>query len=100
MYNLFNHAACPKELSQASVAISVCGKEFSVLNNAGSSDSFISEQVVKHLKLCTHLSSQNISIAVTTLNAHFLGHCFINFILNGVVYSTTQLGVLKTSAVT
>ena len=47
------------------------------------------------LKLLTHPSSQNISMALTTLNTHVLGNCFIDLTLNGLVYITTRLGVLK-----
>ena len=71
----------------ASVAISVCGKEFSALIDTGSSESFISEWVIKFLKLPTHPSSQNISMTLATLNTHVLGHYFIDLTLNDHVYN-------------
>ena len=89
-----SHKICP------SVAASVCGKEFLALIDTGSSDSFISRWVVKLLKLSTYPLLQNISIALTTLNTRVLGHCLLDLILNSLLYSTTQLGVVKTSTVT
>ena len=88
-------AACPKSLSQASVNISVKRQNLSALIDSGSSDSFISEQIVRKLKLHVHPSSQDISMALSTAKARVLGHCFADINLHGHVYAATCLGILK-----
>ena len=88
-------AACPKSLSQASVSISVKRQNLSTLIDSGSSDSFISEKIVRKLKLHVYPSSQDISMALSTAKTLVLGHCFADINLHGYVYAATCLGILK-----
>ena len=69
-------AVCPNSLSQASVSISMKRQNFSALIDSGSSDSFISKQIVRKLKLHVHPSSQDTFMALSTAKAHVLSHCF------------------------
>ena len=88
-------AACPNSLSQASVKVSVYRNTLSALNDSGSSDSFINETVAEQLNLKVHPSKQDISMALTSLKTHVIGHCFADIDLNQHVYTCTRLGVLK-----
>ena len=88
-------AACPDSLMQASVKVSVCGNILTALLDSGSSDSFISESMAKQLHLKIHPSTQNISMALTSLKTHVLGNCFVDINLNQHIYSSIRLGVLK-----
>ena len=88
-------AACPKSLSHASVNVSVYGNTLSALIDSGSSDSFISQTVVEQLNLKIHPSTQDITMALTSLKTHIIGHCFADIDLNQRVYKSTRLGVLK-----
>ena len=40
-------------------------------------------------------SSQDISMATTTLKTNVVGHCIVDLSTNGRVYTSTRLGVLK-----
>ena len=88
-------AACPKSLSHASVNVSVYGNTLSALIDSGSSDSFISQTVAEQLNLKIHPSTQDITMALTSLKTHIIGHCFADINLNQRVYKSTRLGVLK-----
>ena len=88
-------AACPNSLSQASVNVSVYGNTLSALIDSGSSDSFISQTVAEQLDLKIHPSKQDISMALTSLKTHVIGHCFADIDLNQHVYTWTRHGVLK-----
>ena len=86
---------CPNSLSQASVNVSVYGNTLSALIDSGSSDSFISQTVAEQLNLKIHPSKQDISMALTSLKTHVIGHCFADIDPNQHVYTCTRLGVLK-----
>ena len=88
-------APCPNSLSQASVNVSVNGNTLPALINLGSSDSFISQTVAEQLNLKIHPLKQDISMALTSLKTHVIGHCFADIDLNQYVYTCTCLGVLK-----
>ena len=80
-------AACPNSLSHASVNASVNGNTLSALIDTGSSDSFISHTEAEQLNLKIHPSKQDISMAVTSLETHVIGHCFADIDLNQHVYT-------------
>ena len=84
--------ACPKSLSHASVNVSVYGNTLSALID---SRSFISQTVAEQLNLKIHPSTQDITMALTSLKTHIIGHCFADIDLNQHVYKSTRLGVLK-----
>ena len=88
-------AVCPNSLSQASVNVSVYGNTLSALIDLGSSHSFISQTVAEKLNLKIHPSKQDISMALSSLKPHVIGHCFAHIDLNQYVYTCTRLGVLK-----
>ena len=88
-------AACPNSLSQASVNVSVNRNTLPALIDSGSSDSFISQTVAKQQNLKIHPSKQNISMSLTSLKTHVIGHCFADIDLNQHVYTCTRLGVPK-----
>ena len=55
----------------------------------------ISQTVAERLNLKIHPSKQNISMALTSLTTHVIGHCFADIDLIQHVYTCTRLGVLK-----
>ena len=77
------------------MAVSVYGNTLSALIDSGSSDSFMSQTVAEQLNLKIHPSKQDISMALTSLKTHVIGHCFADIDLNQHVYTCTHLGVLK-----
>lgn len=85
-------AACPDSLMQASVKVTVCENDLVALLDSGSSGSFINESVAKQLHLKIHQSTQNISIALTSLKTRVIGHCFVDINLNQHAYSSVRLG--------
>ena len=93
-------AACPNSLSQASVNVSVYGNTLSALIDSGSSDSFISQTVAEQLNLKIHPSKQDISMALTSLKTHVIGHYLAVIDLNQHVYTCTALVFSKTFVVT
>ena len=88
-------ASCPKSLEHASIKVLINGTELTALIDSGSSESFISEIMAKKLCLKLHPSTQKISMALTTLRTHILGHCFADISINQVAYSSVRLGILK-----
>jgi len=65
------------------------------LIDSGSSDSYINERIASKLGLKLHPSTQHISMALASLKAHVLGHCFADIILGDQTYLSVRLGVLK-----
>ncbi len=88
-------ASCPESLKQASVMISVGKKTLTALVDSGSSDSYISENMAKHLNLHIHPSTQDVSMALSSLKSHVVGHCYVDITLNEHVYPSCRLGILK-----
>ena len=88
-------ASCPKSLEHASIKVLINGTELTALVDSGSSESLISEIMAKKLCLKLHLSTQKISMALTTLRTHILGHCFADISIDQVAYSSVRLGILK-----
>ena len=60
-----------------------------------SSDSFMSENIAKMLKLKIKPSTRNISMALSTMNTDILGYCEIDLKLNGHDYKNVRLSLLK-----
>ena len=54
--------------------VSVYGNTLSALIDSGSSDSFISQTVADQLNLKIHPSTQDITMALTSLKTHIIGH--------------------------
>ncbi len=88
-------ASCLESLKQASVMISVGKKTLTALVDSGSSDSYISENMAKHLNLHIHPSTQDVSMALSSLKSHVVGHCYVDITLNEHVYPSCRLGILK-----
>ena len=88
-------AACPKRLSHASVNVSVYGNTLSALIDSGSSDSFISQTVAEQLNQKIHPSTQDITMALTSLKTVLQTSTSINVSTN-----THALVSLKTFVVT
>ena len=88
-------AECPDSLKQASMSVTVCQTELTALFDSGSSDNFINDSVVKQLNLKVHQSTQNISMALTSLNTNVTGYCLTDITLNQHTYPSVRLGVLK-----
>ena len=87
-------ASCPNSLKQASVKVSVGKKTLTALVDSGSSNSYISERVAKHLDLVTHTSTQDVSMALNSLKSH-IGYYYVDITLNENVYPSCRLGILK-----
>ena len=88
-------AGCPEILSQASVKVLVSGTALTALIDSGSSDSFISQAMAKKLGLKLNPSTQNISMALTSLKTRVLGHCITDITIDQFTYSSVRLGVLE-----
>ena len=88
-------AAFPQSLSHAAVPLSNHEHTFTVLIDSCSSDSFMSENIAKMLKLKIKPSTRNISMALSTMNTTILGYCEIDIKLNGHDYKNVRLSLLK-----
>ncbi|XP_046841983.1 uncharacterized protein LOC124436099 [Xenia sp. Carnegie-2017] len=88
-------AAFPKSLMQASTKVSVNSTVLTALVDSGSSDSYINDKVAIQLKLKLLKSDDSLSMALTSLKAKVLGHCFFDIQLGHQGYSSVRLGVLK-----
>lgn len=88
-------AAFPQSLSHAAAVVSVNGHDLNALIDSCSSDSFISEDAARILKLKVFPANKEISMALTTLNTNSSGHCVVDMMLNGRSYPSTHLGILK-----
>ena len=75
-------AAFPQSLPHAAVPLSIHGHTLTALIYSCSSDSFMSENIAKMLKLKIKPSSSNISMALSTMNTRILGYCEIDLKLN------------------
>ena len=78
-----------------SVNVSFYGTTLSALVNSGSSGSLISQAVHEKLNLKIYSSTQDISMALTSLKTHAIGHYFADINLNHCVYKSTRLVILK-----
>jgi hypothetical protein len=87
-------ASCPESLKQESVMVSVGNKTLTALVDSGSSDSYISESMAKHLDLYIHPSTQDVSMVLSSLKSHVVGHCYVDIALNEHVYPSCRLGIL------
>ena len=83
----------PPRLSHAAVHLSIHGHKFTALIDLCSSDSFMSENIAKMLKLKSKPSTRNISMALSTMNTNISGYCEIYLKLND--YKNVRLSLLK-----
>ena len=88
-------AAFPQCLSHAAVPLSIHGHTLTALIDSCSSDSFMSENIAKMLKLKIKPSTRNISMALSTMNTTILGYCEIDLKLNGHDYKNVRLSLMK-----
>ena len=85
-YNFTTHAAVP---------LSIHGHTLTALIDSCSSDSFMSENITKMLKLQIKPSARDISMALSTMNTQILEYCEIDLKLNGHGYKNVRLSLLK-----
>lgn len=85
----------PDALKQASAMVSIGEKTLTAVIDSGSSDSYISESIAKHLDLHIYPSTQDVSIALSSLKSHVVGHCYVDITLNKHVHPSCHLGILK-----
>ena len=88
-------AAFPHSLSHADVPLSIHGHSLTALIDSCSSDSFMSENIAKMLKLRIKPSTRSISMALSTMNTKILGYCEIVLKLYGHDYKNVRLSLLK-----
>ena len=88
-------AAFPQCVSHAVVLLSIHGHTLTALIDSCSSDSFMSENIAKMLKLQIKPSTRNLSLALTTMNTIILGYCEIDLKLIGYDYKNVRLSLLK-----
>ena len=88
-------AAFPQSLSHAAVPLSIHGHTLTALIDSCISDSFMSENIAKMLKLKIKPSTRNISMALSTMNTTILVYCEIDLKLNGHDYKNVRLSLLK-----
>ena len=88
-------AAFPQSLSHAAVPLSIHGHTLTTLIDSCRSDSFMSENIAKMLKLKIKPSTRNIYMALSTMNTAILGYCEIDLKLNGPDYKNVRLSLLK-----
>ena len=85
----------PDCLSFAVTEAIVGDKQLSVLIDPRSSLSYVNESTAKILCLSTHKSSLKVSMVVDPLQGTISRHCFVEVTLQGVVYNSVYLGVMK-----
>ena len=68
-------AAFPQSLSHAAVPLSIQGHSLTALVDSCSSDSFMSENIAKMLKMQIKTSTRNISMAPSTILTKISGYC-------------------------
>lgn len=84
----------PKSLSRATVQLKVNGRQTEALLDTGSSESFISQELVNSQNWVTTPDPGRISMAAKSLKADIIGKCLVNIELNGELYSNVKLMVL------
>ena len=83
-------AAFLLSFSHAAVPLCIHGHTLTALIDSCNSDSFMSENMAKMLKLIIKLSTRNISMAPSTMNTKILGYCGIYLKLNGHDYKKSS----------
>ena len=88
-------AAFPQILSHAAVPLPIHEHTLTALIYSCSSDSFMSENIAKMLKLKIKPLTHNISMALSTMNKKILVYCDIDLKLNGHDYKNVCISLLK-----
>lgn len=89
------NAASPECLKEAVTDVLANGVQLRALVDTGSSESFISEKVVRHNKWSVLPSSSVITLASTQHKSFTLGHCFLSLQHNQNIYPSFRLSVLR-----
>ena len=88
-------AAYPNSLAHAAIKAKVNGHKIMALVDTCSSDSYISMNAARKLKLKIHSSCKSISMASTSLNTHSPGYSIVDLQLSHSNYPSIQLGILE-----
>ena len=88
-------AAVPASLSQAIVTISVNGVTLNALVDTGSSDSYISSDVVYANRWTVFPSNTHITLASTNFSSVTRGHCFVKLDYLNTHYPRVKLSLLQ-----
>jgi len=81
-------------LSKATTKIHINGIEADGLIDSGSSESFVHPNIVKSHSLHINPSSNQVSMASSSLSTRTEGYCEVNLTLNGRIYRKVRLSVL------
>ena len=87
-------AVSPASLSKALIDTTVNGNICKTLIDTGSSESYISENKAKSLKLLIHASKKTISMASVNLSSSTKGHCLVTLKYHNQTYANFKLSVL------
>ena len=87
-------ASSPTSLSKAIIDIQIDGKNSKALIDTGSSESFISADIVRNMKLSKQYSKTKISMATSNLTSNTQGHVNVNITYRGISYENTKLSIL------
>ena len=87
----------PKTLQKAVVKVNVNEQEHQVkaLIDAGSSDCFVSKQIVQALKLDIKSTNSSVSMAESSMTVKIKGFVVINLSMLGNKYNNVKLGVIE-----
>ena len=87
-------AAAPTGLSNAVINVHVNNIMLTALVDTGSSESYVSNYVVRRYKWSIHSSRQQVTMASTHLSSFTLGHCLVSLRFKGDVYKHVKLSIL------
>ena len=88
-------AACPENLSHASVPIICNNQTLDALIDSCSSDSFISENAFNRLKIPKTPSNKTVSLALISMKSTVIGTCQLTLTLNNQVYENVKVDILQ-----
>ena len=93
IYTTFT-AAAPNSLSKAVINLTIGRHNIKALVDTGSSESYITPDLAKTLKVQKYKSCSKITMASTNHQSETKGHCFINFTYNHSEYKDIKLSIL------
>ena len=87
--------AIPGGLVSASKSVKIDGKRFDGLVDSCSTESYINSKVVQKLSLSVYPCESNVCMARTDIKAKTMGFCIINMEVEGRLYESFRLNVVK-----
>ena len=89
-----NTAAAPVSLTKAITEVIINGVVLQALVDTGSSESYVSEEIVRQHGWPILKSKNQIILASTSMTSNTKGHCFVSLLHRGTSYQHVKLSIL------